>query len=75
MEDHQITLHVFDDADGRNVWCTDVPSDFTDLDVKHTIQCAAEAGDKAALRALSMVRVWCRMNPQDSDGSRVYLDD
>jgi len=88
-----MTLHVYEETvylpgrDGvwrdvleANVWCSEVPEDFTDADVLWNVQQWADAGDKVAKRALELEKSWVHLNAWggahgvQATGIRVYRD-
>ena len=67
----KLFVHREDGLVVTNVWCENVPADFSDADVAYTVECLANTGDAVAITALPYIRV-CMSNY--NDGTRVYLD-
>jgi hypothetical protein len=68
-----MNLHIWEES-GRvvGVSISDVPEDFTDIDVRYSVESLALAGDVVAAKALPHVKV-CLGWPIAT--TRVYLDD
>lgn len=73
-------LYVVNEDSDTNVWCEDVPTDFTDSDVQWNIEQWRDAGDEVARAALAAIPgYWIRMNADRGPNgtrptSRCYRD-
>lgn len=72
-------MKIFADEYQLCVWVEfgpDMPSDFTDADVQHSVECHAATGSETAKRAVRLMagRTWLDMKWPRSEKSRVYLD-